>query len=447
MVESTSSSKFDSRALDWKRFVRRVLEALHLLGLAIFLHRQLRYVRYGLVTLLRAMSKWPRVGPAFDTLAVRLDGRQMTHFGQTEFLRVIEAVKSAGLTFWVAGGWGLDVLVGCETRRHGDIDIVLNSYVDDLGAFDALARSLGYRHLMTRGGTAWFPDAAVYENERGLQFEALGIDWGLLRSMHSFVSEATAASSDPSDITRSLLEYCTTEGRIGATSVPALSLEAQRLFHSGYEKRREDDSLDEVIDLITNERDGWRLPDLTTNGAASDRRRSAPITLLFIPVFDLPDELWRLCKLYHNDLDHIAPHITVAYPFLPLTNITADVVETLGSFFAAVPTVDFAMDTLTWFGSDVVYLEPTPVDAFRSMVVELQRVFPDFVPYDGEFETIVPHLTLSEHGSEGDRRQLAQRAKKFLPLSATATHVWLMSNHRHEGDWTLIKVFELGEGA
>jgi len=443
MVESSPVSPVESGGEGPQQVLRRLLQALHLLGLAIFVHRTLRNVRYGLVNVLGTMSRWPLLGRTSEALVLKLDGRALTRFEEAEFLRVIEALKASGLTFWVAGGWGLDVLVGCETRRHGDIDIVIDSYAENLATFDTVVRALGYRHTLTRGGTTWFPDASVYEDRRGFQLEALGINWELLRAARALVGDTTAVSTDPDLDLRSLVDRCTSEGRIGGTVIPALSLEAQRLFHSGYEKRREDVGVDELFHLISTA-DEWSRPDRADLGATSRTGRHAPTTLLLIPVFDIPNELWRLCKLYHNDLDHIPPHITVAYPFLPLADITTEVVDQLGSLFAKIPTVDFSMEKMSWFGDGVVYLEPTPSDTFISTVEELQCNFPDFVPYEGAFESIIPHLTLSEHGSEGDRSQLAQRAQRFLPLSATASHVWLMSNHVREGDWSLIKVFELG---
>jgi lincosamide nucleotidyltransferase A/C/D/E len=40
-------------------------------------------------------------------------------------LGVVEAVEAAGVRCWLAGGWGVDALVGRQTRTHRDLDLVV----------------------------------------------------------------------------------------------------------------------------------------------------------------------------------------------------------------------------------------------------------------------------------------------------------------------------------
>jgi lincosamide nucleotidyltransferase A/C/D/E len=56
---------------------------------------------------------------------------------------VIEALESAGLEAWVAGGWGVDVLVGAQTRKHLDLDLVVS--VRELGPVAATLEAMGFR--------------------------------------------------------------------------------------------------------------------------------------------------------------------------------------------------------------------------------------------------------------------------------------------------------------
>jgi hypothetical protein len=59
-----------------------------------------------------------------------------------EVLAVLDAVRSVGCRFWIEGGWGVDALVGHQTRPHRDVDIDID------GAFEgevlAALRDLGY---------------------------------------------------------------------------------------------------------------------------------------------------------------------------------------------------------------------------------------------------------------------------------------------------------------
>ncbi len=60
-----------------------------------------------------------------------------------EALAVLEALAAAGVTVWVAGGWGVDALVGEQTRPHGDLDLVVPREQSPLAA--ARLETLGYR--------------------------------------------------------------------------------------------------------------------------------------------------------------------------------------------------------------------------------------------------------------------------------------------------------------
>lgn len=42
-------------------------------------------------------------------------------------LDVLDALDRAGVSHWVAGGWGVDVLVGIETRPHRDLDLAVDA--------------------------------------------------------------------------------------------------------------------------------------------------------------------------------------------------------------------------------------------------------------------------------------------------------------------------------
>jgi lincosamide nucleotidyltransferase A/C/D/E len=38
---------------------------------------------------------------------------------------ILEALHGAGVETWVAGGWGVDALVGQQTREHRDLDVLI----------------------------------------------------------------------------------------------------------------------------------------------------------------------------------------------------------------------------------------------------------------------------------------------------------------------------------
>ena len=59
---------------------------------------------------------------------------------------VIDALELAGVDVWVSGGWGIDVLLGEQTRPHDDLDVIIRA--DDVEAAIRVTRDLGFS-LMT----------------------------------------------------------------------------------------------------------------------------------------------------------------------------------------------------------------------------------------------------------------------------------------------------------
>jgi lincosamide nucleotidyltransferase A/C/D/E len=44
-----------------------------------------------------------------------------------EVLGVLADLAEAGCAVWVAGGWGVDALIGRQTRLHRDLDLSLDA--------------------------------------------------------------------------------------------------------------------------------------------------------------------------------------------------------------------------------------------------------------------------------------------------------------------------------
>lgn len=451
MVSRTSLSPIDDALRGEKRSLRETLKRLHLLTLARTVHRVLRFpARFLLfigINVLLLLGRLPGVGPSVDSLLERIDRRLRHTMDLSEVLRVCAALESAQLPFWVAGGWGLDILAGCQTRRHGDLDIALNHFWENLEKIDATIRGLGYHRVAPLGGIIWFPDVAVYEGYQGHRLEVVNINWDVLAVSHDLLASTGVpgiSTADTSgDVMSTIVARCTTEGQIAGVTLPILSLRAQRLFHRGFALRSEHEHDNEMIRMLFEE-DTVKFESTFVSDRAPLEESSEPSTLLLIPVFSFSPELWRLCKLYHNDLDQMPPHITLAFPFLPLHSVTSDIIQQLAKMIEDIPAFDFELAEIKWFGTDVVYLVPSASDICRSLIVDLKERFPDFHPYDDAFPSIIPHVTLSEHGSRSDRRMLGKRASKFLPISARATHVWMMSNDGSGDSWSLVKIFPLG---
>jgi 2'-5' RNA ligase len=448
MVERASASIVDATRRSRVDRLRSILTKVHLIGVARFADRTARRCAVAGVNVVRSFARVPLVGRGLDPLLARIDRRDRLHFDLAELLRVCGALNDQRLSFWIAGGWGLDALVGCETRRHGDLDLVLDRFRDDFASINTLVTGLGYQRKRPLGGTLWFPDAEVYEDSRGHRMEFLNVNWELLIGIDALLGPDQTLEHDTAGETNQarqfFLKHCTSTGALDGVSMPTLSVAAQQLFHLGYESRPVDVHAEDVSRLISMGQVS-RIDSLDRATARSSTQEThQPSTLLLVPIFTLPSELWRLCRLYHNDLNLIPPHVTLAFPFLPLESVTEEVVQELSTLFSETVAFDFELGEIGWFGSDVVYLEPSNADVFISIVETLKKRFDDFHPYDDAFDSVIPHVTLSDQGSPADRRILERHAPKYLPISARASHVWMMSNDRGPEAWSIVKIFQLG---
>lgn len=68
-------------------------------------------------------------------------------------LRVLDLADRAGARLWVDGGWGVDALLGGQTREHGDLDVAIearhaNGFLEELSAH-------GFVPVGEENATAW----------------------------------------------------------------------------------------------------------------------------------------------------------------------------------------------------------------------------------------------------------------------------------------------------
>ena len=62
-----------------------------------------------------------------------------------DLLSLYRELESMGTSVWVDGGWGVDALLGEQTRPHKDLDIAIQQ--KDVAKLCLLLQSLGYREV------------------------------------------------------------------------------------------------------------------------------------------------------------------------------------------------------------------------------------------------------------------------------------------------------------
>src|SRR3954454_23494831 len=88
-----------------------------------------------------------------------------------------ELLRERGIRCWVMGGWGVDALVGGQTRDHHDLDVLLLG--EDLPALGAVFRDDGFEirqvweaenRWLDMDGSTW-PTAFVAGTEAGVELD------------------------------------------------------------------------------------------------------------------------------------------------------------------------------------------------------------------------------------------------------------------------------------
>ena len=145
-----------------------------------------------------------------------------------EVLRVLDALDGSGIGAGITGGWGIDALLGRQTRVHADLDLgIATEAVAD--AIEALGRA-GYRVSLDER-----PARVVLEGEAGRgdlgRVDIHPIAWtpagGVQRGPPGEVFEYPPGSLDA-------------EGVIAGRTVRCGTPDLQLAFHAHYEPRDHD---------------------------------------------------------------------------------------------------------------------------------------------------------------------------------------------------------------
>lgn len=144
--------------------------------------------------------------------------------GLADLLAVLNMLEETGIVYWLDGGWGVDALLGRQTREHRDIDIDFDA--ERMGELMALLQGRGYEI-----DTDWRPARVeLYSRELGYL------------DIHPFALNAQGRWQQ-ADMNGGwyVFEDCFFgRGWLGGREIPCISLAGQQAFHSGYELREKD---------------------------------------------------------------------------------------------------------------------------------------------------------------------------------------------------------------
>jgi lincosamide nucleotidyltransferase A/C/D/E len=273
-----------------------------------------------------------RLSVRLSALAYRSPPMRADHVAE-----VLGVLERSGVRAYCSGGWGIDVLLGRQTRRHRDLDLVIEA--GRLATAEAALSGIGYEEWYRHDSDVPMHRRVVVRDRR-----------------------ARVLDLHPVDLGAHPLPVAT--GMVAGRPAPCLSAGVQEVQHLGYRKRLRD-----RVDL--------RLLRRVLLG---------PATALVIPVPDADAILDRSAR------DHGMPApVTLVTPFMSGPDIDSTTERELAGVIERIPAFSFTLAadeaaplaTLSrelsrrWpDGSDCAEPEPVPPDA-KSAIAQPLRVQAD----------------------------------------------------------------------
>lgn len=152
---------------------------------------------------------------------------------EEDTLRIYKLLNANGIQVWVVGGWGIDALLGEQTRPHKDLDILL--LLDDVAQMRELLGRSGYNLKELWEENRWVLDqrgsetatAFVLQDPNGREIDAHALRFD---DQQHGIPEWEADEGfifKPEDLAG--------QGEVGGLAVQCISAETQLKVHAGYE--------------------------------------------------------------------------------------------------------------------------------------------------------------------------------------------------------------------
>jgi lincosamide nucleotidyltransferase A/C/D/E len=143
------------------------------------------------------------------------------HLDEVE--RVLHELDDQSIRYWLVGGWGVDALVGRQTRAHRDLDLAVDA--DQWEICVAQVQALGYELE-----TDWLPIRVELASPSG---------WVDLHPVR-FNPSGDGVQAGPDGTTYDYPSEHLATGLLNGRTVPCISARWQVKAHSGYEPRPQD---------------------------------------------------------------------------------------------------------------------------------------------------------------------------------------------------------------
>lgn len=133
----------------------------------------------------------------------------------------------------------------------------------------------------------------------------------------------------------------------------------------------------------------------------------------------------------------VPAHITVLYPFMPMSLVSESVVCGFRGLALEVEAFTFQLTQWRQFET-ALWLQPIPEVPFKELTLKISTRFPDYPPYGGKHANVQPHLTAASFDksdyADPKWERIAESTKARLPIDCVASGLSLYANDT-DGVW------------
>jgi 2'-5' RNA ligase len=141
------------------------------------------------------------------------------------------------------------------------------------------------------------------------------------------------------------------------------------------------------------------------------------VSAVIVPVPDAAAavDAWRELTCEAKPSIGMPPHVTLLFPFAPITHA---VVQEVSEFFSQATSFMLELRRLERFPG-TLYLVPEPAEPFALLTKALVRRFPAYPPYGDPSLQVIPHLTVAQ----GDDELLDRAEEEVTPALPIAAEI------------------------
>jgi 2'-5' RNA ligase len=154
-----------------------------------------------------------------------------------------------------------------------------------------------------------------------------------------------------------------------------------------------------------------------------DGAAAPPVGALVVP-FSLPPALARVRQRWDYAASvGVVPHVTILFPFIPCAELGPVARTELASMARTVSAFEVRFERVRRF-PELVWVEPEPAEPFAALTTAVVGRWPSHPPYGGEFEVVIPHLTVVESAT-AQLDEIEDLVRQVAPFTRSAERLEL----------------------